>query len=189
MHGLVKATLEALTNGEKLNPQITTSKKYKHWISREDLKRCLTCKNQHGKIWKISETPDIVPPVHPNCRCVIELMKTITAGTATINGLAGADWYIKNHGILPPEYIDKASAINSEWKSGKWPSDFVPGKIITGGIYYNDDGHLPSDTNRIWYEADINYKSGKRNSQRILWSNDGLIFATYDHYATFYEIT
>ena len=37
-------------------------------------------------------------------------------------------------------------------------------------------------------EADINYNKGKRNRQRILYSNDGLIFATYDHYQTFYEI-
>ena len=41
---------------------------------------------------------------------------------------------------------------------------------------------------RIWYEADINYKKGRRNSQRILWSNDGLIFVTYDHYRTFFEV-
>ena len=42
---------------------------------------------------------------------------------------------------------------------------------------------------RIWYEADINYESGYRNDARILYSNDGLIFASYDHYTTFYEIT
>ncbi len=189
MHGLVKATLEALTNGEKLNPQITTSKKYKHWISREDLKRCLTCKNQHGKIWEVSEIPDIVPPVHLNCRCVIELMKAITAGTATINGLAGADWYIKNFGILPTYYMTDADAIKQGWKKGKSVSNYIQGKMITYGEYGNYNKHLPDSPGRIWYEADINYKFGKRNNQRILWSNDGLIFVTYDHYATFYEIT
>ena len=41
---------------------------------------------------------------------------------------------------------------------------------------------------RIWYEADINYKRGYRNTQRLLFSNDGLIFVTYDHYETFAEI-
>ena len=38
----------------------------------------------------------------------------------------------------------------------------------------------------------INYglkNSGKRNRQRIVYSNDGLIFVSYDHYQTFYEIT
>ncbi len=56
-------------------------------------------------------------------------------------------------------------------------------QIVNGYNY-----HLPQENNRIWYEADINYKEGKRNSQRIVWSNDGLIFVTYDHYKTFYEI-
>ena len=40
----------------------------------------------------------------------------------------------------------------------------------------------------IWYEADINYSDGYRALHRILYSNDGLIFVTYDHYKTFVEI-
>lgn len=60
--------------------------------------------------------------------------------------------------------------------------------MIARGIYFNDDGHLPQVDGRIWYEADINYYEGKRNGHRVLWSNDGLIFVTYDHYETFYEI-
>lgn len=48
---------------------------------------------------------------------------------------------------------------------------------------------LPITPGRVWYEADINYEDGYRNRQRILYSNDGLIFASYDHYHTFYEIT
>lgn len=49
-------------------------------------------------------------------------------------------------------------------------------------------GRLPIALGRIWYEADINYKSGFRGSERILFSNDGLILVTYDHYRTFIEI-
>lgn len=60
--------------------------------------------------------------------------------------------------------------------------------MIGGEIYKNKDKHLPDAAGRVWYEADINYKTGPRNSQRILWSNDGLVFVTYDHYLTFYEI-
>lgn len=56
------------------------------------------------------------------------------------------------------------------------------------GIYENDNGHLPSARGRIWYEADINYSGGFRGEHRILYSNDGLIFVTYDHYSTFVEI-
>ena len=60
--------------------------------------------------------------------------------------------------------------------------------MFTNGVYNNLDKHLPDKSGRIWHEADINYTPGKRNKQRILWSNDRLIFATYDHYMTFYEI-
>ncbi len=56
------------------------------------------------------------------------------------------------------------------------------------GLYENRNKHLPEKLGRKWYEADINYQTGRRNAQRIVYSNDGLIFVTYDHYQTFYEI-
>lgn len=74
------------------------------------------------------------------------------------------------------------------WRSGKKVSKFADGKMLFKGIYDNDNYHLPQKPGRIWYEADINYTGGKRNKQRIVWSNDRLIFVTYDHYETFYEI-
>ena len=55
-------------------------------------------------------------------------------------------------------------------------------------IYRNRNGHLPQADGRIWYEADINYTGSYRSRHRILYSNDGLIFVTYDHYETFAEI-
>lgn len=117
-------------------------------------------------------------------------MEAITAGTATINGTSGADWTVKHTGELPDYYVSLAEAMKKGWHRKKWPSNFVPGKMIGSeeDVYKNKNGHLPQAPGRIWYEADINYKSGRRNNQRIVWSNDGLIFVTYDHYQTFYEI-
>ena len=60
--------------------------------------------------------------------------------------------------------------------------------MIGGDVYKNREGKLPHANGRIWYEADINYTSGHRGTERILYSNDGLVFVTYDHYRTFYEI-
>lgn len=174
--------------GDTLEPKIKTSNTYKHWVSIEDLKRCFICASNHGKIYLIYEQPNPEPPIHPNCRCSIQPMQSILAGTATIKGNNGADWHLVNSGELPNYYISKTEALNQGWRQGKWPSNFIKNKSISGGIYYNNNGHLPNKSGRIWYEADINYKSGRRNSQRILWSNDGLIFVTYDHYETFYEI-
>ena len=57
-----------------------------------------------------------------------------------------------------------------------------------GGVYDNDNKHLPESPGRIWYEADINYDTGYRNDHRIIYSNDGLVFATYNHYMTFVQI-
>lgn len=66
--------------------------------------------------------------------------------------------------------------------------EVAPGKMIFGGVYRNNNGHLPDAPGRIWYEADINYKWGHRNRSRVLFSSDGLMFVTYDHYETFQEI-
>lgn len=67
-------------------------------------------------------------------------------------------------------------------------AEVAPDRMLIKGIYQNKNKHLPAALNRIWYEADINYDFGYRGSGRILFSNDGLIFVTYDHYHTFVEI-
>ena len=47
---------------------------------------------------------------------------------------------------------------------------------------------LPTKRNRTWYEADFDYDTDYRGEKRILYSNDGLIFVSYDHAKTFYEL-
>ena len=115
-------------------------------------------------------------------------MAAVIAGNATKDGKNGADFWIKYMGRLPDYYISEEEIKRLGWIRGKSPKKFAPGKMVTMGIYRNDDRHLPQTPGRIWYEADINYYEGKRNGHRLLWSNDGLIFVTYDHYETFYEI-
>ena len=165
-----------------------TSKRYKHWLSEEDNKRCTHCKNNHGKIWPIYEETDVKTPLHPRCRCSVKPMQAIKAGSATISRKSGADWMLKYEGKLPERYITEEEAFSLGWKRGMEISKVAKGKALVKGRYHNANGHLPQEKGRLWYEADINYQSGKRNGQRIVWSNDGLIFVTYDHYATFYEI-
>lgn len=67
-------------------------------------------------------------------------------------------------------------------------AEVLPGRIIGGDIFENRKHKLPEAPERVWYEADFDYAGGYRNSFRLLYSNDGLIFVTYDHYVTFYEI-
>lgn len=188
MTAVLLAIAEAAIKGEKLLPKISTSTNYKHWVSTEDTKRCSVCLLYHGKIWYVLQKPDPEPPLHFRCRCRIEAMRSVKAGTATIKGFRGADWMLKYRDKLPDYYISKEDAILQGWKPGESPSNIIPGRTITVGIYKNYDGRLPQQDGRVWQEADINYVEGKRNKQRVLWSNDGLVFVTYDHYHTFYEI-
>lgn len=115
-------------------------------------------------------------------------MQAIAIGVATKDGQTGADWWLRYYGKLPEYYITENEIQNLGWEWGDSPVKFAPGKMITMGEYRNDNGHLPNAPGRIWYEADINYYSGKRNKHRILYSNDGLMFVTYDHYRTFIEV-
>ena len=162
---------------------------YKHWLSTEDDRRCFDCENMHGKIYEIDEIPNPEPPLHEHCRCSISPMQAVIAGTATRDKRNGLDWWIIQLGALPPYYISDDDAYALGWKPKRGNlHEVAPGKMLTRGIYKNRDGHLPTADGRIWFEADINYVSGRRNTERILFSNDGLIFVTYDHYASFIEI-
>ena len=155
-----------------------------------DMRVCHDCREKRGQIYPIDENVADEPPLHYYCRCNIEILTAMLAGTATTRGEEGADYYIAYHGHLPDYYITKEDArINYGYIPGKnTVAGKMPGKMIGGNIYENDNFHLPSEPGRIWYEADINYVSGRRNTERIVYSNDGLIFVTYDHYETFIEI-
>ncbi|WP_192705403.1 ribonuclease domain-containing protein [Paenibacillus sp. OAS669] len=97
--------------------------------------------------------------------------------------------YIQAHNKLPDNFITKNEATKRGWDPQKGNLNKVaPGKSIGGDVFQNRENKLPSKKGRIWYEADINYKSGHRGKDRILFSNDGLIYKTEDHYETFQQI-
>lgn len=169
-------------------PETTQSTMWKYWRAILDPKLCVKCLSHHGKIYEVNEIPEPEPPLHNNCRCAILPLDAIGPGGATKDGENGADFWLAVFGRLPDYYISDFDLRALGWKKGKPPQKYAPGKMYIGGVYDNDDGHLPSIPGRIWYEADINYHEGRRNGHRILFSNDGLIFVTYDHYMTFYEI-
>ena len=182
MSAYVDESMDKYIEGDSLN--------WKNWMSVLSITSCKDCKDNHGKIYGIQEMPIDHIPRHLRCVCRIVQMRTKSAGTATNKGINGADWYLAYYGFLPDEYISKKHARKAGWKNKKGNlAEILPSKQIGGDEYFNDNGKLPQKNNRIWYEADINYESGYRNNSRILYSNDGLIFLTHDHYKTFYEIT
>jgi len=165
------------------------SKHYKGWYSIADDRRCVLCEGEHGKLYAMNERPYPQPPLHIRCRCIIRPIEAKRAGTATKKKINGADWWLKNFGHLPDYYLSPREARALGWmpEYGNFAQS-APGKMLAKGIYRNKNGHLPSAPGRIWHEADIDYAGGWRGLHRILYSNDGLIFVTYDHYKTFIEI-
>ena len=97
--------------------------------------------------------------------------------------------YIHEYGELPSNFITKREAEKLGWDSRSGNLDEVaPGKSIGGGRFGNYEGNLPEKNGRTYYECDIDYKGGHRNAKRIVYSSDGLIFYTEDHYKTFEQL-
>ncbi len=91
----------------------------------------------------------------------------------------------KNH-RLPDYYITKKAARRRGWQPGKGNlCKVLPGKAIGGDLFGNRERKLPQKATRRYYEADINYDCGYRGKDRLVYSSDGLIFVTKDHYRTF----
>lgn len=94
--------------------------------------------------------------------------------------------YLMLYGHLPENFITKSDAQALGWDSRKgnlW--DVAPGMSIGGDVFGNREGLLPKAKGRTYYECDIDYEGGYRNSKRIVFSSDGLIYYTEDHYETF----
>ena len=97
--------------------------------------------------------------------------------------------YIFQHGKLPDNFITKKEAQNLGWDSSyNYVGDVAPGKSIGGDRFGNYEGLLPNKKGRTWYEADCYYTKGKRNAYRILFSSDGLVYYTDDHYESFTQM-
>lgn len=97
--------------------------------------------------------------------------------------------YIFAHGELPENFITKKEAQALGWDSDEnYVSDVAPGKSIGGDRFGNYEGLLPKKSGRTYYEADCYYDGGSRNAHRIVFSNDGLVYYTSDHYASFTQM-
>ena len=93
--------------------------------------------------------------------------------------------YIHTYGHLPANFITKKEAQSLGWDGGSL-EPFAPGKCIGGSRFGNYEGLLPEAPGRYYTECDIGtLGKSKRGAKRIVFSNDGLIFYTDDHYESF----
>ena len=98
--------------------------------------------------------------------------------------------YLFEHGKLPENFITKEEAQDLGWDSSyNYVSDVAPGMSIGGDYFGNYEGKLPKVKGRKYYECDCYYTGGKRNAYRIIYSNDGHVWYTEDHYNTFTEMS
>jgi len=93
--------------------------------------------------------------------------------------------YLYTYGKLPENFITKDEARELGWEGGS-VEKYAPGYAIGGDSFGNREGLLPEASGRVYYECDID-TDGKdsRGAKRIVFSNDGLIYYTEDHYESF----
>lgn len=125
------------------------------------------------------------------------LAKTITVDAADYDVEEGGRYdtmeevaiYLTFFDELPDNYITKKEAQALGWDNKKgnlWK--VADGCSIGGDRFGNYEGLLPDAKGRRWTECDIGFDGGYRNGRRIVFSNDGLIYYTADHYQSFDEI-
>ena len=93
--------------------------------------------------------------------------------------------YLDAYGHLPENYITKSDARALGWEGGS-VEVYQEGAAIGGDRFGNREGLLPDAPGRTWTECDINtLGASSRGAERIVFSNDGLIYYTGDHYDSF----
>ena len=91
--------------------------------------------------------------------------------------------YIHTYGKLPSNFMTKKQAKKLGWSGGSL-EDFAPGMCIGGDYFGNYEGLLPED--KEYHECDIDTLGKKsRGAKRIIYSDDGYIYYTEDHYESF----
>ena len=132
------------------------------------------------------DAPEAAEPIIPSesIQNVLELDYRLSPdGTYTTK--EDVALYIHTYGCLPDNFITKDEARALGWEGGGLEA-YAPGMCIGGDRFGNYEGLLPDAPGRTWTECDIGtLGQDSRGAQRIVFSNDGLIYYTADHYESF----
>ena len=92
--------------------------------------------------------------------------------------------YVKTNRRLPDYYLTKGEARKKGWIASKGNlCDVLPGKAIGGDHFSNREKTLP--VGNKYFEADVNYNCGNRNADRIVFTKNGEVWLTKNHYKSF----
>lgn len=96
--------------------------------------------------------------------------------------------YLHTYGRLPGNFITKKEAEKAGWPGGSL-EPYCPGMCIGGDRFGNHEKKLPTAPGRTWYECDIDtLGASRRGAKRLVYSSDGLIYYTGDHYEHFTQL-
>lgn len=155
---------------------------------------CLACTNQSPQ--KMGQTKTNPPALTlPDMRLAPEQAASAAAAIGRAPDQRAAYTtkeevaaYIRAYGRPPDNYITKKEARALGWQGGSVQA-YAPGKSIGGDVFGNFEGLLPRKKGRVYYECDIDtLGAADRGAKRIVFSNDGLIFYSGDHYQTFEQV-
>lgn len=100
-----------------------------------------------------------------------------------------ADYLFSHDMQLPENFITKKEARALGWDNSRnYVGDVAPGKSIGGDTFGNYEGRLPTGKGITYREADCYYNGKKRNAYRLVYSSEGRVWYTEDHYNTFTEL-
>ena len=132
------------------------------------------------------DVPEATEPILPQESISIDIAtETLLRADGSYTSKEDVALYIHIYGGLPENFITKDEARDLGWESGGL-EEYAPGKCIGGDRFGNYEGLLPDAPGRTWTECDIDtLGKGSRGAKRIVFSNDGLIYYTDDHYESF----
>ena len=137
------------------------------------------------KIRKISALLLLFAMILALAACMPKEIQSTIEENGTYTSKEDVAEYIHEYGRLPGNYITKKQAQAEGWTGGKLTGK-LEGMCIGGDRFGNYEGLLPAKDGRTYTECDIDTLGAKsRGAKRIVFSNDGLIYYTDDHYESF----
>ncbi|HKS87870.1 MAG TPA: ribonuclease domain-containing protein [Stellaceae bacterium] len=129
--------------------------------------------------------PGAAQPAADETRPLLAFAETV--GLRDVVGFAAAVLSLREIGRLPPRYAAKEEARAHGWRGGGLCGAW-PGHVIGGDVFHNFAGRLPAAPARRYREADLDADCRSRGPKRLVYSNDGLIYVTIDHYKSYISV-
>lgn len=90
--------------------------------------------------------------------------------------------YIHTYHKLPSNYMTKKEATDK----GYYKNPKKNGIMIGGDYFGNYEELLPPNDN--YYECDVDYKGNDRGKNRLIYTTDGTVYYTKNHYKSFTQL-